>query len=388
MLAFSAVGLPWQGPEMAGPRTTRVGGAVATDPKLHVGPPPDEPPGSAPTLLGHRPPSIADVASFAGVSHQTVSRVLNMHASVSELTRARVLAAIDQLGYRPNTAARALASGRSKTLGVVALDTTLYGPTSTLSGLQQAAQLHGYFVSVMAVHSIDRQSVREAVRRLTSQAVEGLAVIAPFTSAADALAYLPTGTPVVAVEGDPAADVAVVTVDQVAGARLATQHLLAAGHQTVFHVAGPPEWEEARGRITGWRGALEEAGADVTPPVSGDWSARSGYEAGQVLAQIPDATAIFVANDHMALGVLRALHERGRRVPEEVGVVGFDDTPESAYFIPPLTTVRQDFQRVGRAAVQLLVDQLTTGTRRRDRVVIDPELVCRQSSVTASSDRP
>ena len=165
-----------------------------------------------------RRPSIADVATIARVSHQTVSRVLNDNPSVGELTRARVLAAIDQLGYRPNTAARALASGRSKTLGVVAMDTSLYGPVSTLNGFQLAAQQHGYFVSVVAVHSIDRQSVRDAVRWLTSQSVEGLAVIAPLTSAHDALATLPTGTPVVAVEGDPEANMSVVTVDQAAGA--------------------------------------------------------------------------------------------------------------------------------------------------------------------------
>jgi DNA-binding LacI/PurR family transcriptional regulator len=335
-----------------------------------------------------RPPSIADVASLAGVSHQTVSRVLNNHPSVREITRSRVLAAIEQLGYRPNPAARALASGRSKTLGVVAPGTTLYGPASTLGSLQQAAQREGYFVSVATVHSLDRHSVDEAVRRLMSQAVEGLAVITPFTSAHDALAHLPTGMPVVAVEGDPEGDVAVVTVDQATGARLATEHLLAAGHKTVFHVAGPAEWQEAGGRTTGWRGALEAVGADVTPPLAGDWSARSGYGAGQVLAQIPDATAIFVANDSMALGVLRALHERGRRVPEEVAIVGFDDTPESAYFIPPLTTVRQDFQRVGWAAVKLLVDQLTTGTSRQDRVLIDPELICRRSSLAANSGSP
>ncbi len=332
-----------------------------------------------------RRPSIADVASFARVSHQTVSRVLNDNPSVGDLTRARVLAAIDQLGYRPNIAARALASGRSKTLGVVAMDTTRYGPVSTLYGFQLAAQQHGYFVSVVAVHAIDRQSVREAVRWLTSQSVEGLAVIAPFTSAHDALSSLPTGTPVVAVEGDPEANMSVVTVDQVAGARLATEHLLGAGYGTVFHVAGPPEWLEARARSEGWRAALHSAGADVTPPLSGDWTARSGYQAGQVLAQVPDARAIFVANDQMAMGVLRALHERGRRVPEEVAVVGFDDTPESAYFIPPLTTIRQDFKRVGRAAVQLLVDQLTTGAKSQERVVINPELVCRESSVAVPS---
>lgn len=331
-------------------------------------------------MPARRPPSIADVAQLAGVSHQTVSRVLNHHHSVRDLTRDRVLAAIEQLEYRPNTAARALASGRSKTLGVVAMETTLFGPTSTLNGIQQAAEEHGYFVSVMTVRSIDRQSVQEPVRRLISQAVEGIAVIAPVSFAHGALAYLPKGTPVVIVEGSPEGDVPVVTVDQEAGGRLATEHLLSAGHGTVFHVGGPSDWEEARGRIRGWKAALEDAGADVNPPMRGDWSARSGYQAGQLLAQIPGARAIFAANDHMALGVLRALHERGRRVPQDVCVVGFDDTPESAYFIPPLTTVRQDFQTVGQAAVQVLVGQLATGKASNERVVIPPELVRREST--------
>jgi DNA-binding LacI/PurR family transcriptional regulator len=330
-----------------------------------------------------RRPSIADVASFAGVSHQTVSRVLNKHPSVRDVTRQRVLAAIEQLGYRPNTAARALASGRSKILGVVAPDTSLYGPVSTLLAIQQAAQSQGYFLSVMAVRSLDRQSVAEAMRRLTSQAVEGVVVIAPYTSAHDALAYLPKGTPVVAVEGDPGASISVVTVDQVAGAKMATEHLLSLGHETVFHVAGPSEWLEAQARTAGWRAALEAFGTEVTPPLSGDWSARSGYQAGQVLAQIPSARAIFVANDHMALGVLLALHERGRRVPEDVAVVGFDDTPEAAYFTPPLTTVRQDFGGVGRAAVQIIVEQLATRTAKPERVVIAPELICRRSTASA-----
>ena len=332
----------------------------------------------------NRRPSISDVAHFAGVSHQTVSRVLNKHPSVREITRARVLAAIDQLGYRPNTAARALASGRTKTLGVVALDTSLYGPVSTLFGIQRAAQRWGYFVSVVAVHSIERHSVSEALRHLAGQSVEGIAIIAPFSAAHEALSDLATGTPIVAVEGDPGADMSVVTVDQVAGAKLATEHLLVMGHETVFHVTGPDEWLEAKERAAGWRRALEAAGADVVPPLSGDWTARSGYEAGQVLAKIPDARAVFVANDQMALGVLRALYEKERRVPEDVAVVGFDDIDEAAYFVPPLTTVRQDFQRVGSAAVQILVDQLISGERRQQRVVIEPVLVCRQSTMASS----
>jgi DNA-binding LacI/PurR family transcriptional regulator len=294
-----------------------------------------------------------------------------------------VLAAIEQLGYRPNTAARALASGRTKTLGVVALETSLYGPVSTLFGIQRAAQRFGYFISVVSVQSIERHSVSEALRRLTGQSVEGIAIIAPSGAAHEALSDLATATPVVAVEGDPEANISVVTVDQVAGGKLATEHLLSSGHETVFHIAGPEEWLEAKGRATGWREALEAAGADVVPPLLGDWTSRSGYEAGQVLAKIPDARAVFVANDQMALGVLRALYEKDRRVPDDVAVVGFDDIDESGYFVPPLTTVRQDFQGVGSAAVQILVDQLTSGDNSQQRVVIEPVLVCRQSSVAS-----
>ncbi len=335
-----------------------------------------------------RSPAITDVAKLARVSHQTVSRVLNGHASVTPLTRARVLAAIEQLGYRPNAAARALATGRSKTLGVVTLNTTFFGPVSTLYGIEQAARVAGYFLSVVSPQSIDRDSVRDAVGRLADQHVEGIVVIAPLTSAAEALDDLPTDMPVVVVEGDPRVELAAVTVDQAAGAREATAFLLSCGHRTVFHVAGPSEWQEAQGRVAGWLTALEESGAEVTSALSGDWTARSGYRAGRVLAQVPEATAIFVANDQMALGVLLALHERNRRVPEEVSVVGFDDIPESAYFTPPLTTVRQDFDHVGRASLRLLLDQIESGARSAGRVVVPSRLVVRHSTGDGCGPRP
>jgi len=330
--------------------------------------------------LARRSPAITDVAKLAQVSHQTVSRVLNEHASVTPLTRARVLAAIERLGYRPNAAARALATGHSKTLGAVTLNTTFFGPVSTLYGIEQAARLAGYFLSVVSLRSIDRGSVRDAVGRLADQHVEGIVVIAPLTSATEALDDLPTDMPVVVVEGDPRVDLAAVTVDQAEGARAATAYLLSCGSRTVVHIAGPPEWQEAQGRVAGWLSALEEAGAEVTPPVAGDWSARSGYQAGRKLARAGAATAIFAANDQMALGVLLALHERGRRVPEDVSVVGFDDMPESAYFTPPLTTVRQDFHEVGRASLRLLLDQIESGARSVDRVVVQSRLVVRRST--------
>ena len=304
---------------------------------------------------------MSDVAALAGVSHQTVSRVIAEHPNVRPRTRARVLAAIEELGYRPNIAARALATGRSRTLGVVSMNSTLFGPASTLYSIEEAAKHAGYFVTVASVRSFDRTSLREATTRLLGQAVDGLVVIAPLASAADALRDLPKDIPVVSVDGDPDAHDTVVRVDQVTGARIATLHLLAAGHATVWHVAGPQDWIDAQGRIAGWQAALLASGAEVPPLLNGDWSARSGYQAGQVLARMPEVTAVFAGNDQMALGLLRALNERNRQVPGDVSIVGFDDIPEAAFFTPPLTTVRQDFDEVGRRSLHMLIEQITAG---------------------------
>jgi DNA-binding LacI/PurR family transcriptional regulator len=334
---------------------------------------------------------MTDVARMAGVSHQTVSRVLNNHPSVRSSTRQRVLQAIDQLGYRPNLAARALVTGRSATLGLVTLDTTLFGPVATLYGIERAARDAGYYVSVVSLRSIERHSLGEALQRLAAQAVAGVVIIAPLASAGSALTGLPKGLPLVVVEGDPGAQLAVVTVDQRVGARLATEHLLGLGHRTVFHVSGPEEWTEARERVTGWRSALEQARLPVPPLIAGDWTARSGYEAGRLLAAEPEASAVFVANDHMALGVLRAMSECGRKVPEQVSIVGFDDIAEAEYFTPPLTTVHQDFDEVGRRSLELLLEQVGGDApkaeapsgkepRREARVVIAPRLVVRHST--------
>ncbi len=334
-----------------------------------------------------RPPAMTDVARLAGVSHMTVSRVLNDAASVRPPTRARVLAAIDQLGYRRNLTARALVTGRTQTLGVVTLNSTLYGPASTLHAIEQAAADADYFVTVVSLRSIDRGSVHDAVERLVSQGVDGIIAITPLVSAGQALQGLTRARPIVAVEGDPHVDVAVVSVDQEMGARLATRHLLDAGHQTVWHVAGPDDWLEARGRIAGWRETLTRAGAQIMPPITGDWSAHSGYEAGQMLARIPEATAVFVANDQMALGLLRALREAGRAVPDDVSVVGFDDVPEATYFAPPLTTIRQDFGAVGRESLSLLLGQLAAAATSVERITVPVELVERASTTAWAGGR-
>ena len=328
-----------------------------------------------------RAPAMTDVASFAGVSHQTVSRVLNSHPNVSPRTRALVLAAVEELGYRPNTAARALATGRSRTLGVVSLASTLYGPVSTLSGVEAAAREAQYAVAVVSVPSADPAELRQGMSLLLRQGVDGIIAIAPVRSSADALRAAAGDLPLVAAEGLPEGEVAVVCVDQVAVGHLATEHLLAAGHETVWHITGPMDFYEGVGRLQGWREALEAVGADVPPPLPGDWSPRSGFEAGQVLARMDDVTAVFAANDQMALGLLRALREQGRRVPEDISVVGVDDLPESPYFSPPLTTVRQGFAEVGRECLLALLAQIETGVHSAHRRVIQPELVVRHSVV-------
>ncbi|MGW2153834.1 LacI family DNA-binding transcriptional regulator [Nonomuraea sp. NPDC001699] len=328
---------------------------------------------------GDRPAVLMDVAVLAGVSAMTVSRVLNAPDRVRAETRARVMAAVRELDYRPNQAARQLVTGRSGVLGVVSIDTTLYGPASTLYCIEQAARRAGYNVSIASLPSLSRRSMEEGVQRLRAQAVDGVIIVAPHESAADGLRHLPPEMPVVAVDAGDDIPVPVAKVDQQAGARRVTRHLLSLGHETVWHVAGPADWLDANGRIEGWRGVLEAAGRQAPDVLRGDWSARSGYQLGRRLAENPDVTAVFVANDQMALGVLRALREAGRRVPEDVSVAGFDDIPESAYFWPPLTTVRQDFGEVGRHAFHLLLDFMA-GHEPEARRLVEPELVVREST--------
>lgn len=322
---------------------------------------------------------MTDVARLAGVSHQTVSRVLNAHPNVREQTRLRVQAAINELGYRPNKAARLLVTGTSQVIGVVSRSSTLYGPAATLSALAEEAVRRGFTVNVESVRTLERQPIADAIGRHLDQRVAGLVIIAPVESANDALDGIPEDVPLVTIDGDSGRPTELVTVDQEAGAYAATKHLLDAGHATVWHVSGPDDWFDSRGRIVGWRRALGEAGAEIPPLISADWLAASGYRNGQILARMTDVTAVFAANDHLALGILRALHERGRRVPQDVSVVGFDDVPEAAYYIPPLTTVRPDFDAVAAASIDLLLAQITSGHRLGDRRVLIPTLITRDS---------
>ncbi|GAA1973665.1 LacI family DNA-binding transcriptional regulator [Isoptericola halotolerans] len=337
---------------------------------------------------------MADVAAVAGVSHQTVSRVLNGHASVRGETRERVQEAIEQLGYRRNSAARALATSRSATLGVVTTGSALFGPTSTLIAVEEAARDRGYFVSVATLRTYDTSSMHQALEHFMAQGVDGIVVIAPHDDVAAAVESFRAPVPVVVVAAleerpesalapgsTPSATMSV-AVDQRAGARAATEHLLGLGHADVLHVAGPQDWFDARERAAGWREALEARGVVPARPRTCSWSAKDGYQAGRDLAEAVVAgegpTAVLAGNDQLALGILRALWERGLRVPDDVSVVGFDDVAGAAYFVPPLTTVRQPFATLGAHCVAMVLASLSGETVAVER--IEPELVVRSST--------
>jgi len=332
---------------------------------------------------GRRAPVMHDVALLAGVSHQTVSRVLNDHPNVRAETRVRVQQAITSLGYRRNAAARTLVTRSSRTIGVVAANTTLFGPASILLAVEQAARRRGYSVNVASLADLSTTSVTGAFGYLEDLRVSGVVVIAPQRTAADAMIELPHKVPVVAVDGGLQADLPIVGVDQAEGARLMTEHLLGLGHRTVHHVAGPEDWLEAQERVVAWRATLQAHGRVVPPVLRGDWTAVTAFELGRGLADDPEVTAVFAANDQTALGVVRAMQEHGRSVPEDVSVGGFDDIPEAPFFGPALTSVRQDFGLVGETSIRILIDLFEGGLppvgRTPERTVV-PVLVPRRST--------
>jgi DNA-binding LacI/PurR family transcriptional regulator len=326
-----------------------------------------------------RVPRLEDVAMHAGVSHQTVSRVVNNHPNVRTATRERVEAAIAELGYRRNTAARSLVTRRSQTIGVLGTELGQYGPANTLLGVQQAAREAGYFVSIAALKESGADSIADAVRHFTDQGADGIIVIVPHEGTLQTLEELNLAIPVAVVGTGGEGRFSGAMVDQKLGARLAVAHLISSDHRRIGHIAGPQGWIDAAARTTGWREEMAAAGLDDDLLMEGDWSAGSGYRIGRALAEKRIATAVFVGNDQMALGLLRAFGEAGIRVPQDVSVVGFDDQPEAAYFMPPLTTVRQDFEELGRRSMEMMRAQIEDGAAS-STTVVEPKLIVRASA--------
>jgi DNA-binding LacI/PurR family transcriptional regulator len=323
-----------------------------------------------------------DVATRAGVSHQTVSRVLNDFAGIRPETRERVLAAIADLGYRPNRAARALVTSRSRAIGVLVPATADFGPMSSLHAIERAARAAGYHALITST-LVETDAVRESLQFLLDQSIEALVVIAPYRVVTDELDVVPPQIPTALLQTGDLETAGAIAVDQGAGARLAARHLLELGHRRIQQLTGPPDYLEAVARRDAVDDELAAAGAPLLPHLTGDWTADSGYAAGSGLD--PATTAVICGNDQMALGLMHALADLGRAVPGDVSVVGFDDIPESAHCLPPLTTVHQDFEEVGRRAVDDLVARIEGRVPDPAALTVIPTLVVRSS--TAAPER-
>lgn len=327
-----------------------------------------------------RPPGMNDVARLAGVSHQTVSRVLNDHPSVRPQTRDRVMEAIAELGYRRNLAARALVTRRTATIGVITSGSALFGPQRAFVAIEEAAREAGYILAAATVKRPTPLAMNTLLDHLLSQNVEGIVIIAPQREVIEALKSFECSVPVVVLADaqEMPAHISTVSLDQVETGRLAVRHLAELGHREIAHISGPLDWTDARGRLEGWRSECEALGLNPVPLIQSDWSSERGYEVGCDLVRAGVPTAIFAANDMIALGVMRALYETGLRVPHDVSVIGVDDVPGASQFIPPLTTIHHQFARMGRQIIATLLAAINGADV--SNVVLAPELVVRRST--------
>lgn len=333
-----------------------------------------------------RAPSMFDVASRSGVSHQTVSRVLNNHENVSPKTRTKVLEAMAELGYRPNLAARALVTGKTETIGVLSHDTSQYGPASTLLAVQASARAKGYKTVIYSLQDENPDSIIDGIYELRRDGVDGIVLIAPLLTSTEKIEKSLEGFPAVLIESDVSSKFPSVTVDQTQGSYELTKHLIEMGHKVIAHISGPRGWYESDNRRKGWKKALDENKLSSKFTFEGDWSAKSGYDATTQLIKNKEITAIVAGNDQMAVGALKALAENGLEVPRQISVTGFDDIPEAPYLTPALTTIRQDFYQVGEHALTLLLGNID-GKKSAKSVVVKPELLLRESTGRLKSSR-
>jgi LacI family transcriptional regulator len=335
--------------------------------------------------------TIRDVAKAAGVSAQTVSRVLNNRPDVARETRERVQHIITEMGYAPSIIARSLSRGRSNTLGVIGYGLAYYGSSSTLTGIESKANELGYSLTLSLIDRVEPSRVDSILYDLLSQRVEGIIWAVPGdvkTSKWLTEKFSAVEIPLVYINRGPTKSDFIAALDNRLGGRLATEHLLKQGYQRVGIITGPVNWWEARGRSAGWREVIEAAGySDIDRLiVEGDWNPPSGEVGLQTLLdQNPNLDAVFISNDQMALGALQVARRQGLRVPEDLGIVGFDDIPEAAYFFPSLTTVRQNTRKLGALAVERISALIQA--RQENRVLepdvswVEPRLIIRKSSV-------
>jgi LacI family transcriptional regulator len=334
--------------------------------------------------------TIKDVAQAAGVSTQTVSRVMNKFSYVSDETRQRVDAVVEQLGYRPSTLARSLSQQRSYTLGVVTFGLKYIGPSRTLNGIADKADELGYMLLMKELDNFDANRIDEVIDSLLARQVDGILWAVPEIGdnhawVEERMEKIPV--PVLFLAMQPRDDIPSVATDNFQGAVMAIQHLLDCGRKKIGHISGPLDWWEAQERKRGWRETLKLAGFEASEQrcAEGNWSSSSGEQAFiQLLGAFPDMDAVFVANDQMALSVLREACRRGIKIPEQLTVIGFDNIPESAYFYPSLTTISQDLQLLGGQAIRNIVEMIQARQGNQpviaQSLLIQPTLIIRESS--------
>jgi len=332
-------------------------------------------------------PTIRDVASLAGVSHQTVSRVINGSEGVLPETRALVEAAIAEMGYRPNAIARSMARGQTRTLACISPNLTDFTFASVIEGAEVEARQHGYFM--LSSSASDPEAFRELVDELVGhRRVDGLIVINPYSD--ERFEYTPKDFPLVFIGASAhEKNICSVSLDDEKVAYEATRHLIVLGHTKIALVTGPMEEDCSQDRAEGYRRAMSEAGIalDESMVIEGDWSATSGQDA--LLSFVKQGrvpTAVFAQNDRMAMGVLRAARDMNIKVPTQLAVIGVDDMPLSSYFDPPLTTMRQDIPRIGREATRMLLDMIQKKTTETCDLKLNAELVVRQSTSQKGGD--
>ena len=339
--------------------------------------------------------TIREVAEAAGVSAQTVSRVMNNRPDVAPDTYERIQRIIAEIGYSPNMLARGLTQGRSHVLGVVAFGLDYFGPSRVLTGIDQQAAELGYAISLNLIHRPETGDVPEILSGLFARQVDGVIWAIPQVgSNLDWSHHLAQHLPVpVVLVGGMAGQTSLpsIGIDNRAIGRLATEHLLAGGARNIGLITGPRNWWEAREREAGWRETTASSPfGDTSGPIfEGDWTAASGEEGlHRLLAASPSVDAVFASNDQMALGVLHAAHTLGRRVPGDLSVVGVDNMPEGSHFWPPLTTVHQPLGDAGVLAVERVDDAIRRLTSRRSfpnameplTTQLQPKVIVRESS--------
>jgi DNA-binding LacI/PurR family transcriptional regulator len=331
--------------------------------------------------------TLDDVAARCDVSYQTVSRVVNSSPLVAEKTRARVLQAIAELNYRPNLAARRLATQRSSLIGMIGSHMTYYGPAQVMVSIEETAKRQGYNLIFAGVQNSRESELLGAIDDLCEHQVDGLVIGVRFERWVAAVREHCRDVPFVSVGNRLLREIPAVVIDQSYGVQLATRHLLQLGHQRIACITGPPDWPAAKERYRAWAKTIEKAGLEPGPQVEGDWSTQSGYRAANELISSGSIsfTAIVACNDHMALGALRALHASKIRVPDQISIAGYDDLPESRFFEPPLTTVHHDFVAEGASCVNMLLQMIKRETVETTVQVLRPELVVRES--TAKTNR-